>query len=183
MVVSGSVVSSISFLAESSRCACATAMGVAPRCWMNKRRKCRDPIPRRSASASTLESPPSPSSAPSSISRSARATVVEVPFHAGGAPTFRTAAQTRAKSGLEGRGGRRIIVDVVFFGRSRRAHRAAEDARGPHGDEELSVEARVARQTSGPAHFARSIPQLLQSIIARRRVGELAVFGHVWPRR
>ena len=54
------------------------AIGDAPRCSSKRRRMCRDVTPRRCASTST--SPPS--SAPSPMRRSARDTVVDVPFHA-----------------------------------------------------------------------------------------------------
>ena len=163
MVVSGSVVSSISFLAESRRCACATAIGVAPRCCQNKRRRCRAPIPSRSANASTLESSSSPS----------KRSLVDQPQstrHRGGssipsrgAPALGTAPQAGPKTRLKSGRGRRIIVDVFFLGRARRAHRPAENPRGPHRDEELPIEARVARQTSRPADFAiqfhKSLPR------------------------
>ena len=75
----GSRVSSISFLAKWRRCGCATALGVAPMCLRNSRRRCREPMPRRSASISTP-----PSSRPlSPINRSARETVLGVPSQAG----------------------------------------------------------------------------------------------------
>src|SRR5882757_2676790 len=75
----GKFVSSISFLAKCRRRVCATAIGVAPRCFKNKRRRCLDPTPKRSARTSTP-----PSSSPfSPIKRNARETVFEVPNHAG----------------------------------------------------------------------------------------------------
>jgi hypothetical protein len=75
----GRLVSSISFFAKCSRRVRATALGVAPKCFRNNRRKCRVPIPNRSASVSIP-----PSSKPlSPISFNARDTVFEVPCHAG----------------------------------------------------------------------------------------------------
>src|ERR1700685_2114684 len=75
----GKFVSSMSFFAKCRRRVWATAVGVAPRCFRNRRRRCRDPIPRRSARASTP-----PSSKPvSPISLNARETVLEVPDQAG----------------------------------------------------------------------------------------------------
>src|SRR6266516_6255538 len=75
----GKLVSSMSFLANCSRRVCATALGVAPRCRRNRRRRWREPTPRRSASTSTP-----PSSRPLSlISRKARETVLGVPNQAG----------------------------------------------------------------------------------------------------
>src|SRR5204862_132063 len=57
-----------------------TAIGGTPRCRSKRRRSCRSPRPRRAASASTPDSPPS--SAPSAIRASARETVFSVPRHA-----------------------------------------------------------------------------------------------------
>lgn len=51
----------------------------APRCSRNSRRRCREPRPTRSASASTSLT----SSAPSEISLRARETTADVPSHAG----------------------------------------------------------------------------------------------------
>src|SRR5579872_4639882 len=65
----------------------------------------------------------------------------------GGAPAFRTAAQARPKAGFESCRGGRKILDVVLFRRARRANGPAKDARGADGDENLAVEARIARKT------------------------------------
>jgi hypothetical protein len=74
----GKAVSSISFLAKCKRRVWATAIGVAPRCLTNNRRRWREPIPRCSAKPST------PSSRPlSAINLRARETVLGVPIHAG----------------------------------------------------------------------------------------------------
>ena len=72
-------VSWMSCLAKRTRLVCATEIGQAPRCWRNRRRSWRSPKPSRSASKFTLAS--LPSSAPSSMSASARKTVFEVPRH------------------------------------------------------------------------------------------------------
>jgi len=70
---------SIRLRANWMRRCCATATGVAPRWRSNRRRRWREPTPSRSARSST----PPRSSAPSEMSRSARATVPDVPLQAG----------------------------------------------------------------------------------------------------
>jgi hypothetical protein len=94
--VIGSWVSWISCLANSTRRVCATAMGEAPRCWLNRRRSWRPPIPSFSAKASTPAS--LSSSAPSAISLSARDTVLDEP---------RQKASSGAISGRQRRQGRK----------------------------------------------------------------------------
>ncbi len=75
----GNFVSSMSFFAKCRRRVCATALGVAPRWCTNRRRKWREPTPKRSARPSTP-----PSSRPlSAINRRARDTVLGVPSQAG----------------------------------------------------------------------------------------------------
>ena len=74
-----SLVSSISFLAKCRRRVFATALGDAPRCRINNRRRCRELTPSRSARPSI----PASSKLLSSIRRRALETVFEVPHQAG----------------------------------------------------------------------------------------------------
>jgi hypothetical protein len=55
-----------------------------------------------------------------------------------------TTSQTRAEPGFGRRGSGRVVPDVGAPGARHRAHRPAVDARGCDGDEELSVEPRIA---------------------------------------
>ena len=75
----GRSVSLMSCFANCSLLVLATATGEAPRWTRKSRFKCRALTPRRSDRSTTL----SESSTPSVMRRSARLTVVEVPFHAG----------------------------------------------------------------------------------------------------
>jgi hypothetical protein len=86
-------VSVISVLARKSLRVWAIDTGDAPRCRRRSRRRWRSPIPSRAASRST----PSSSSAPSAISRSARAALLDVPRQAGrpGAASGRQRRQGR----------------------------------------------------------------------------------------
>jgi hypothetical protein len=76
----GIVVPSTSAFARRTRWVVATALGEAPACRRNNRRRCRDVIPSVSARSSTF-APPSRN--PRSIRRSARDTVAAAPRHAG----------------------------------------------------------------------------------------------------
>src|SRR5215471_16562674 len=100
IAVTGKSVSFRSRFADNKRCVCATAIGGAPRCSTNKRRRWRSPTPNRSAKLRT----PASSSAPSEISRSARETVVDEPFQAG---------VPGAHSGRHRRQGRNPAVDAA----------------------------------------------------------------------
>ena len=60
--------------------------------------------------------------------------------------TLRTTTQTGAKTSFGSRRRARKVTDIAFLGGSRRADRPAVDAAGAHSDEELAVEARIARK-------------------------------------
>ena len=68
------------------------------------------------------------------------------------------AAEAGTESGrLRGRGGR-VVADVLVLRRSRRADRPAINARAGDGDEELAVEARIARLPRPIADLADPVP-------------------------
>lgn len=112
----GIAVSSTSRFARCTRCVVATAVGDAPACRTNSRRRCRVVIPRVSASASTRR----PSSRnPRSMSRSARDTVAAAPRHAGvpGADSGRHRRHGRnpARSAADAVGKKTTLRDFAGF--------------------------------------------------------------------
>ena len=115
-----SPVSSSSRRAKCTRRVRATASGAAPSCPANSRRSQRPVTPRRAASPST----PDASSAPSSISRSARATVADVPDHAG---------LPGAVSGRQRRHGRKPALSAAAGQAKKRTFRRAGRRAGQPG--------------------------------------------------
>lgn len=134
---------SINFLAKGKRRVCATAIGVAPKCLKNRRRRWREPTPSRWAKTST---PPS-SSPLSPIRRRARETVFEVPSRAG-VPGERSGRQRRhgRKPASCGGGGTREIAAIFFFRCRGWADGTAVDHAADYSDEKLAVESGITRQ-------------------------------------
>ena len=99
---------------------------------------------------------------------------------------FGPAAQARPEAGgLRGRGGR-VVADVFVLRRSRRADRPAINARARDGDEELAVEARIARSPrpiADPAVQLHHRPSLADSRVrlVKNGPGQTATVG--LPRR
>ncbi len=112
----GIMVSSTSLFARCTRRVVATAVGEAPACRTNSRRRCRDVIPSVSARSSTVL----PSSRnPRSMSRRARVIVAAAPCHAGvpGAVSGRHRKQGRkpAPSAAAAVGKKTTLRDLAGF--------------------------------------------------------------------
>src|SRR5712692_6637331 len=60
---------------------------------------------------------------------------------------FRPATQTRPKACFRRRGGAWKVTDIALLARTGTTDRTAVDSRGEHGDEELAVEPRIARES------------------------------------
>ena len=110
---------------------------------MNRRRRWRDPTPRRSERPS---SPPSSMSALSDQPQGSRYRVWSSPPRRCARRAFRAASQAGTKTGLSRRGSGGVVANILLFRCGRRTNRTAIDPAGKHRNEKLSVKARVARQ-------------------------------------
>ena len=70
----------------------------------------------------------------------------------GSGRTFRPATQTRTEPGFSRGRSRGKVAHVFFFAGRRRADGAAIDSAAESADEELAVEARIARETRSRTH-------------------------------
>jgi hypothetical protein len=146
----GRKISWIDCLASRTRRVWAAETGEAPRCWRNRRRSCRSPIPSREASAST-----SPEAiAPPYIRANAHETVFDVPCQAsrsGDEPG--STARTRPVASFLTYRRTRMEGHLLRQRRPRRTYGATADSDGLEHPEDAPVLPRITSQKGAAAGF------------------------------